>query len=239
MRLVLEPPKSSPGQPLPPEPAGWIDELTALDGPELWQRELAKENARNRRYRRTATVAVAQIAGYAGVVATYGPSAALDAFREACRVVAAETRSSDYVARIGAVEIAVLLVEANEAGAVNFIDRVRLAFERAIGPGRELTIEFGWASPKAFQSLDDAQVGAVEHLARRVAEAGAARDPGAVDDERRDPWWDLEGLAVRAERRKRRIRERLAFGLAAIADVMTAALWVLQLTGLLRIPLPH
>lgn len=238
MRLVLESPTTS-GQPTPPESTGWIDELTGLDGPELWQRELTKENARNKRYRRTATVAVARISGYAGVTATYGPDAALDAFREACRVIAAETRSSDYAARIGAVGIAVLLIEADETGAANFIDRVRHAFERAIGPGRELTIEFGWASPGPSESLDDAQARALEHLTRRLAEPRPSDDRTPADDDRRDPWWDLEGMAVRAARRKKRIRERLAFGLAAVADVLTAALWVLQLSGMLRVPLPH
>lgn len=239
MRLVLESPTDG-AEPLPPEPTGWTDPLTGLDGPALWERELAKEEARNRRYRRTATVAVAEIRGFPEVAAEYGDDAALDAFREACRVVGAETRTSDYAARIAATRLAFLLLEADETAAVHFVDRVALAFERAIGPGRQLTIAFGWASPRPSESLQHAQAAAFERL-KTAATASAPQRVALppVDDRHRDPWWDLDGVAAAAARHRTRIRARVAFGLAAIADVMTAAAWALHVAGVMRLPILH
>ncbi len=240
MRLVLETPTAGAPHSVPPEPEGWSDDLSGLDGPLLWERELAKEEARNRRYRRTATVAVAEIRGFAEVAAVYGVDAAVDAFREACRVVGAQTRTSDYVARIGPTRLAFLLVEANEKAVVNFVDRVALAFERAIGPGRQLTIAFGWASPRLSESLNDAQAAAIERLETPAAMVAALpRGEPGVGDRNRDPWWDLEGVAAVAARQRARIRARLAFGLAAFADLLAAAAWALQFAGFMHLPLLH
>ncbi len=46
-----------------PEPLGWEDSLTGLEGPDFWQRVLVSEVARAVRYRRALTVVVAEVEG--------------------------------------------------------------------------------------------------------------------------------------------------------------------------------
>ena len=229
----------APGEPRPPEPRGWTDALSTMDGPELWAREIEKEEARNRRYRRTASIAVAEIEGYGGVAATYGHTAALEAFGTVCQIVRDEIRASDYAARIGPTRLAFLLVEAADGGAATFVERVQTVFERAVGPGREMTITFGCATPSRHETLADAVVAATQRLAARLAGIEPVPDERPAEaDRNRDPWADLEGAAAAATRRRQTVRARMAFGAAAVADVMAAAAWVLTLGGVVRF-VPH
>ena len=46
-----------------PEPSGWEDPLTGLEGPDFWQRVLVAEVARSLRYDRNLTVVVAELEG--------------------------------------------------------------------------------------------------------------------------------------------------------------------------------
>ena len=48
-----------------PEPAGWEDPLTGLEGPDFWQRILVAEVARAARYRRSLTVVIVEVEGVA------------------------------------------------------------------------------------------------------------------------------------------------------------------------------
>lgn len=46
---------------------------------------------------------------------------------------------------------------------------------------------------------------------------------------RRDAWWDLEGKAARAERRRQRAVASAAFMTATLATGVAAAMWWIQL----------
>jgi len=43
--------------------------------------------------------------------------------------------------------------------------------------------------------------------------------------QRRDPWWDLEGVTARRDRRRRQATSIAAFALAVLANGLTVATW--------------
>jgi hypothetical protein len=43
-----------------------------------------------------------------------------------------------------------------------------------------------------------------------------------------DPWWDLEGVAARRDRARRRIVGNVAFLIAEIATALTLATWLMR-----------
>ena len=134
----------------PPSPAGWSDPLTGTDGPHLWDRVLASEAARVRRYHRPATVALVEIVGMDEFTRVWGAEIAERTFVRVARTLAVEIRSSDHIARVDLMRFAVLLTETDEIAAINFIERARAACERQPG---ELRIAIGWASPTAEEDL--------------------------------------------------------------------------------------
>ena len=137
----------------PPAPSGWNDPLTGTDGPHLWDRILASEAARVRRYHRPATVALVEIVGMDEFTRVWGTEIAERTFVRVARTLAVEIRSSDHIARVDLMRFAVLLTETDEIAAINFIERARAACERQPG---ELRIALGWASPTAEEDLQGA-----------------------------------------------------------------------------------
>jgi diguanylate cyclase (GGDEF)-like protein len=133
-----------------PDPTSWSDPLTGCDGPRLWDRLLASEVARVRRYRRPATVALIEIVGFDELERVWGDEIAERTFVRLARTLATEIRSSDHIARIERTRFGVLLTETEEIAAINFVERVRAACERQPG---ELRIAIGWASPTSTFDL--------------------------------------------------------------------------------------
>jgi diguanylate cyclase (GGDEF)-like protein len=128
-----------------PEPDGWVDPLTGTAGPRYWDRILASEEARMRRYGRIATVALVEFPGFESAAARPGRDVALQFWRLS-RVVASRVRSSDHLARIGRTRFGILLVETDEVRAINFVDRLRSACRTELGPGSHFRVRIGWAS---------------------------------------------------------------------------------------------
>jgi diguanylate cyclase (GGDEF)-like protein len=136
-----------------PDASSWTDPLTGADGPRLWDRLLSSETARCRRYHRPATVALVEFIGLDDLVRAWGPAISERTFVRQARTLATEIRSSDHIARIERTRFAILLTETDEIAAINFVERVRAAFERQPG---ELRIALGWASPTTKTDLHDA-----------------------------------------------------------------------------------
>jgi diguanylate cyclase (GGDEF)-like protein len=153
-----------------PDPASWTDPLTGADGPRLWDRLLASETARCRRYRRPATVALVEFLGFDELVRAWGPAISERTFVRQARTLATEIRSSDHIARIERTRFAILLTETDEIAAINFVERVRTAFERQPG---ELRIALGWASPTAKTDLHDALSTAEQRLLDEIGDDAA------------------------------------------------------------------
>jgi diguanylate cyclase (GGDEF)-like protein len=138
-----------------PEPYGWEDSLTGLEGPDFWQRVLVSEVARAVRYRRSLTVVVAEVEGVEKMSEMWGYDVGRHAVREAAQCLRRASRSSDYCTRIGLARFGIVLTETDEIAAINYVERVREAGPRTMPrAGDGLRFNFGWASPKAGESAD-------------------------------------------------------------------------------------
>jgi len=152
-----------------PEPAGWEDPLTGLEGPDFWQRILVSEVARSARYRRSLTVVVVELDGVAGLGETWGMDVARHAVREAAQCIRRTSRTSDHCMRIGEARFGVVLTETDEIAAINFVERVREAGPRSMPRGFDgLRFSFGWASPKQGESADGVVKRADQRLAAEI-----------------------------------------------------------------------
>jgi diguanylate cyclase (GGDEF)-like protein len=138
-----------------PEPGGWDDALTGLEGPDFWRRVLVAEVARAARYKRDLAVIVSELEGVLQVVETWGPDVGRHAIREAGQCIRRTSRTSDYCTRIGLTRFGIVLTETDEIAAINFVERVREAGPRSMPRGVDgLRFSFGWASPQPGESPD-------------------------------------------------------------------------------------
>jgi diguanylate cyclase (GGDEF)-like protein len=148
-----------------------VDPLTGLDGTVIWSRIIEMENARLLRYRRPATVVVAEVDGLRRLEERLGEEpvdrllpVVADAFRR-------ESRSSDWIARIGHSRFAAFLPETDEIQAINFVERIRLVCEPWLASAAvPLRLAVGWSSPTASSDLEFALRRAEErmHADRRM-----------------------------------------------------------------------
>lgn len=157
-----------------PAPDGWTDPLTGTEGPRFWEHILANEDARLHRYRRTATVALVEFAGFEHDSGWLGNELSLELFGGLARVLVHEVRTSDHLARIGPARFGIILVETDEVRAINFVDRVRDACRRELGAATGFGVRIGWASPSETGSLEDALVTAAARLDQEALQG--ARD---------------------------------------------------------------
>jgi diguanylate cyclase (GGDEF)-like protein len=138
-----------------PDPAGWEDPITGLDGPDFWRRVLVAEVARSGRYSRKLTVVAIELQGLDTLAATWGMDVSRHTLREAAQGVLRASRSSDYCARIGPARLGVVLTETDEIAAINFVERVREHAPKKLPRGADsLGFAFGWASPKPGEPAD-------------------------------------------------------------------------------------
>ncbi|MDP1828779.1 MAG: diguanylate cyclase [Archangium sp.] len=138
-----------------PEPYGWEDPLTGLEGPDLWQRVLVAEISRSIRYGRPLTVVVAEVEGVLELGERWGVDVAGHSLRELAQVLRRLTRTSDYCTRIGLTRFGVILTDTDEIEAINFVERVREEAPATLPhAGEGLQLAFGWASPRARESAD-------------------------------------------------------------------------------------
>ena len=148
-----------------PAPTGWSDGLTDTDGPRLWEKLLAAEQARNLRHERTSTIVLVEVVGMRAIVERWGAALAIQQFVTLARFIAADIRKSDHIARIRPATFGVLLTETDEISSINFVDRMRERCTSAFDPATMgLRIAVGWASPPKGGRLDDAMAVAEQRL---------------------------------------------------------------------------
>jgi len=76
-----------------------------------------------------------------------GPGAADRVVTEATRLLVAETRAVDRVARLGEGRLGILLLETDEKAAGGYVDRVRAATDGWLqSAGLSIRLSFGWAA---------------------------------------------------------------------------------------------
>jgi diguanylate cyclase (GGDEF)-like protein len=169
-RLVLLGDRITVNAPGIPEPEGWEDPLTGLEGPDLWQRVLVTEVTRAVRYGRALTVVVAEVDGILEMGDQWGIEIARHSLREIAQCLRRLTRTSDYCMRTGLTRFGVVLTETNEIEAINFVERARteapLTLPRS---GDGLRLAFGWASPKAGESAGSLVLRADRRLMQELA----------------------------------------------------------------------
>jgi diguanylate cyclase (GGDEF)-like protein len=140
-----------------PAPSGWTDGLTETDGPRMWDKLLASEQARNARHKRTATVVLVDVLGLEQAGEQWGTGLALQLFVQLARELGRGIRRSDSIARIGPARFGVLLTETDEISAINFVDRIKEACCGEFNPAANgLRLAVGWASPAVGGRLADA-----------------------------------------------------------------------------------
>ncbi len=138
-----------------PEPDGWEDALTGLEGPAFWERVLIAEVARATKYHRALTVVVIELQGIDGLWESAGPDVARRVFREAAECLRRAARASDYCTRMAPGRFGVILTETDEIAAINFVERVRDEAPRFLPFDADgLRLRFGWASPKKREAPD-------------------------------------------------------------------------------------
>lgn len=138
-----------------PEPEGWDDPLTGLEGPDFWQRVLIAEVARATKYRRPLTVVVAELEGLEDCWAGWGEDIGRHLLHAVAECLRRETRGGDYCTRIAPSRFGVILTETDEVEAINYVERVRDALPASI-PMADGAVwaRFGWASPKPREAPD-------------------------------------------------------------------------------------
>jgi diguanylate cyclase (GGDEF)-like protein len=124
----------------------WYDAELRVYGPAFWAAVLAAESDRCKRYGRTSTVVVVEVAAGELDGPTMGNAFAERAVRRIAPILIASVRKADVVARTGLRRFSVLLSETDEVAAINFVERVRAKCNEndeeyvATGP-----CAFGWA----------------------------------------------------------------------------------------------
>ena len=135
-------------------PEGWADAPSGLAGPIFWRTILAIESARCARYRRPATVVLAELVGLDRLAKRWGDDTALQAVVTVARVLRACGRTSDYVARLEVARFGMILTETDDVAAINFVERARERCERELRAAAEgVRVAFGWASPSGSSTL--------------------------------------------------------------------------------------
>lgn len=155
-----------------------VDPVTGLGSRLAWDRWVAEEEVRERRYRRPATIVLAQVDGVEEVAAFLGADSAARIVLAIAEIVRANVRASDHAAVVGPANLAALLPETDEVRAVNFVERVRVSCDAWLASNAPtVRIGFGWASPGPANDLTGARATAERRLARDLddAPAGAIR----------------------------------------------------------------
>src|SRR5512141_219777 len=123
-----------------------FDDETGLLGPEAWAVVLAVESARCKRYRRSATVVIVEVASLDSLAEAWGADVGVIAAARVGSALRSISRSSDSAARLGRGRFAVLLPETDEIAAVNFVERARLICDEVLRADESAArARFGWA----------------------------------------------------------------------------------------------
>jgi diguanylate cyclase (GGDEF)-like protein len=141
------------------------DSLTSLEGPTAWSRILEIENARLLRYRRPVTIVVADVEGLRRLAERLGEAPVQRLLPVIVDSFVRQTRTTDWIARVGEGRFRALLPETDEIQAINYVERVRTACEPWLASAAvPLNLAIGWSSPAASSDLDSAILRAEERM---------------------------------------------------------------------------
>ena len=164
-----------------------IDPETGFDLPATWARWLDEEDARVRRYRRSATIVFVEIEGLDKLVERLGPDTVGRLVPPVALNLRRHARETDRLGRLGVGRFGVLLPETDEIQAINYVERIRGACDAWLEAGGVASrLLIGWAEANATRSVEAAVQASEDRLNgdRRVRpNAGAAGASDGGDDD--------------------------------------------------------
>ncbi len=163
----------------PHDPA--IDGLTGLLVASAWSRMVADEDARIRRYHRSATIVIIELEGLDKLAQLMGPGSIERIVPAVADTIRRSAREADHVARLGTGRFAVLMPETDEILAINYVERIRQSCELWLEAGAvALHLAMGWASSAGDGTLADTETTAMDRMfleLRRTVRANTPIDP--------------------------------------------------------------
>ena len=160
------------------------DPETGFDLPATWSRWLDEEDARIRRYRRSATVVLVEIEGLERIIERLGDDAASRLVPPVALNLSRHARETDRFARLAVGRFGVLLLETDEIQAINYVERIRNACDSWLEAGGVASrLSIGWAEANNSRSIEAAVVMAEDRLNadRRPRGAGDGGDDLLAD----------------------------------------------------------
>ena len=104
-----------------------FDDLSGMPNRAMFFERAAAEFQRSKRYRHPLSLALAKIEGYANVVKSRGPQAANEAITSFAQICQSCSRDGvDLIGRVSDEHFAILLPETEIAGALHFVERLRI-----------------------------------------------------------------------------------------------------------------
>jgi len=122
------------------------DPLTGLFNRRAFLAKLEEESERARRHGLPLSLALLDVDAFKSYNDTYGHPAGDEVLKRVAQVLQGHKRRTDFVARHGGEEFAVILVNTDEAGGRILAERFRQAIEKANWRDRPVTASFGLAA---------------------------------------------------------------------------------------------
>jgi diguanylate cyclase (GGDEF)-like protein len=132
------------------------DGLTGIANRRTFQRWLEAECSRTSRSHSPLALMMLDVDHFKGLNDTYGHQAGDEVLRTMGRLLTSNSRNTDFVARFGGEEFAVILVDTDKAAAREAAERLRMRIESEPWPHRAVTASIGVASwgPGASNATD-------------------------------------------------------------------------------------
>lgn len=129
------------------EEAAFTDHLTGLANRRRFERQLAREVARTRRYGHPFCLLMIDIDRFKEINDTFGHTAGDEVIRRVAKILQSSTRGIDVAARIGGDEFAIILPETRFEAGLEVAERLRQAIKSARMPDdvETVTASFGVA----------------------------------------------------------------------------------------------
>ena len=210
--IALMPAASDPSDPSdppeirPPLTQADRDMLTRLDDKATWDRRIADESARVRRYPRPVTIVRLELDGLERLAGLLGEEAGDRLLRAMADTLRRLARDTDHIAYLGHGGFGVLMPETPDEAAVGYVERVSRACELWLeSAATSVRLAIGWAATSGGVALAEVQQLATERMHggqwRDTRRAGTVAGPApAASDARRPPVTEVPSAASDARR---------------------------------------
>ena len=148
------------------------DPLTGLHNRRALKEKLEEEFAKSARYNTDLSFALLDVDDFKPYNDSKGHLAGDDLLELMARVVKSQTRASDFVARYGGDEFAIVFTNTRLEGAHLLAERIRVAIDRDTPPGSKVTISVGVATASPAIATPNLLIDAADKALYRAKRAG-------------------------------------------------------------------